>query len=231
MKNIAIITARGGSKRIPRKNIKDFLGKPIIAYSIEAAIESKMFDEVMVSTDDEEIAAIAIRYGAKVPFMRSQKNANDFATMIDVLLEVLDEYKIKFNQEFDIASCIYPCSPLMRVSDLKQSILNLNDSNVESSFPIVPFSFPILRSLKINDKGCVEMNWIEYINTRSQDLPESYHLAGMFCSFKIPSFQKIKDLYYHSKPIILEQIDVQDIDNEVDWKMTELKWQLRYAKL
>lgn len=231
MRRIAIITARGGSKRIPRKNIRDFFGKPIIAYSIEAAIESKVFDEIMVSTDDEEIAEIAIQYGAKVPFMRSEKNSNDFATMIDVLLEVLDEYKHRFNQEFDVASCIYPCSPLIKISDLNQSIMNLEDPSVESSFPIVAFSFPILRSLKINDEGYVEMNWPEYISTRSQDLPEAYHLAGLFCSFKVESFFQTKDLYYHSKPIILEQIDVQDIDNESDWKIAELKWKMRNEKI
>jgi pseudaminic acid cytidylyltransferase len=230
-RRIAIITARGGSKRIPRKNIRDFFGKPIIAYSIEAAIQSNLFDEVMVSTDDHEIAEIAIKYGAKVPFFRSEKNSNDFATMIDVLIEVLDDYKNKFDQEFEIASCIYPCSPLLQVSDLKQSILNLEDPRVESSFPIVAFTFPILRSLKINNENYVEMNWPEYISTRSQDLPEAYHLAGLFCSFKVASFFQTKDLYFHSKPIILEQIDVQDIDNESDWKMAELKWKMRNEKI
>ncbi len=229
MSSIAIITARGGSKRIPRKNIKDFLGKPIIAYSIEVALKSEMFDEVMVSTDDEEIASVAIKYGAKVPFMRSEKTSNDYATMIDALVEVLNEYKEKKNQIFDIASCIYPCSPLMRVDDLKQSIINLQDKTIESSFPIVAYSFPILRSLKINDEGFVEMNWPEHINTRSQDLPEAYHLAGMFCSFKVDAFFKSKDLYHHSKPIIMQQTDVQDIDNEVDWQMTELKYKMRHA--
>ena len=231
MGKIAIITARGGSKRIPRKNIKDFFGKPIIAYSIEAAIQSNLFDEVMVSTDDKEIAEIAIKYGAKVPFFRSEKNSNDFATMIDVLLEVLDDYKTKFNQVFDVVSCIYPCSPLLRVSDLKQSVLNLENASIESSFPIVAFSFPILRSLKINSENYVEMNWPEYISTRSQDLPEAYHLAGLFCSFKVASFLQTKDLYFHSKPIILEQIDVQDIDNDSDWKMAELKWKMRNEKI
>ena len=228
MSNIAIITARGGSKRIPRKNIKDFLGKPIIAYSIEIAVQSGLFDEIMVSTDDKEIAEISVKYGAKVPFLRSHKNSDDTSTMTDALVEVLDEYK-KTGQQFNLASCIYPCSPLMRMEDLQQSILNLQDDFIKSSFPIVAYSFPILRSLKINDEGFVEMNWKEYVDTRSQDLPKAYHLAGMFCSFNVDSFLDKKDLYYHSKPIVLDETDVQDIDNETDWKMAELKWKLRHA--
>jgi N-acylneuraminate cytidylyltransferase len=125
-KNLCIIPARGGSKRIPRKNIKDFLGKPIIAYSIEAAIKSELFDEVMVSTDDKEIAEVAKKYGAKVPFIRSKENADDFATTVDVLLEVISEYK-QHKKEFDFCCCIYPTAPLIKIEKLKSGFEKLNN--------------------------------------------------------------------------------------------------------
>ena len=124
MKSLAIITARGGSKRIPRKNIKDFLGKPIIAYSIEAALESGVFDEVMVSTDDEEIAAIARKFGANVPFMRSEATSNDYATSADVINEVIEKYSEK-GVKFDYACCIYPTAPFITASKLKEAVTKL----------------------------------------------------------------------------------------------------------
>src|SRR5690554_3055390 len=136
MGNLCIIPARGGSKRIPRKNIKDFLGKPIIAYSIETALQSGLFEEVMVSTDDEEIAEVAKKYGAKVPFLRSEENSDDYATTADVLLEVLGEYKT-FGITFEYACCIYATAPLIRIERLKEGIKKLQINNFTSVFPVV----------------------------------------------------------------------------------------------
>ena len=147
MKKIAIITARSGSKRIPKKNIKFFLGKPIIAYSIEKAINSRLFDKVMVSTDDKEIATISKNYGAEVPFFRSKKNSDDFSTTPDVLIEVLENYK-KQNEEFQYGCCIYPTAPLISVMELKESFNLLISKNYDCVFPISPFSYPIQRALR-----------------------------------------------------------------------------------
>jgi len=188
MKNLAIIPARGGSKRIPRKNIKPFLGKPIIAYSIEAAINSKLFDEVMVSTDDDEIAEVAKKYGAKVPFMRSVKNSDDYATTADVLFEVLDNYNLK---EFDYACCIYPGAPMITKVTLSEAYDKLISHNFDSVFPIVQFSYPIQRSLKVFDAK-VSMVYPEYLISRSQDLEKRFHDAGQFYWFSILNFLKIK---------------------------------------
>ena len=139
MKTLAIITARGGSKRIPRKNIKDFNGRPIIAYSIEAAKASGVFDEVMVSTDDKEIGDIAASYGAAVPFYRSKETSNDFATTADVIEEVIREYQQK-GMEFDIIACIYPTAPFITADKLKNAVDILSSSDVDCVIPVVRFS-------------------------------------------------------------------------------------------
>jgi N-acylneuraminate cytidylyltransferase len=220
--NLAIIPARGGSKRIPRKNIKIFLGKPIIAYSIELAIGSGLFDEVMVSTDDEEIAEIAQGYGAKVPFKRSKDNADDFATTIDVLTEVLNEYD-SLNLQFDFGCCIYPTSPLLEKKTLQKGFEKLIKHKFDTVFPVVEYSYPILRSLKI-ENGKVNMNWPEYLESRSQDLPSSYHDAGQFYWFQVSKLLKEKKLFTkNSGAIVLNEECVQDIDTEQDWKIAELK--------
>ncbi|MBB6610436.1 pseudaminic acid cytidylyltransferase [Pontibacter sp. Tf4] len=225
MKAIAIIPARGGSKRIPRKNIKSFLGKPIIAYSIEAAIASGLFDEVMVSTDDAEIATIAEQYGAKVPFLRSNATADDYATTADVLLEVLKEYA-GLKQEFAVGCCLYPTAPLVRISALKEAYDLLNSQHYDTVFPVLKYSYPIWRSLKLQEAK-VSMNWPEHLNSRSQDLPAAYHDAGQFYWFKTVSFQRSKKLFTeNSGAIELEELEVQDIDNETDWKLAELKYKL-----
>lgn len=222
-KKIAIIPARGGSKRIPRKNIKDFLGKPIIAYSIEAAIKSDLFDEVMVSTDDKEIVEVATKYGAKIPFLRSKKNSDDFTTTVDVLLEVLNDYK-KLNKEFDYLCCIYPTA-LFVTSDKLQSACNkLVESGAESVVPVVRFGFPIQRSFKI-EKGIVKMNWPEFMKSRSQDLQPSFHDCGQFYFLRTEAFLKNKKLFTDfTIPIEMPESEVQDIDNEEDWKVAEIKY-------
>lgn len=226
MSNLAIIPARGGSKRIPRKNIRDFLGKPIIAYSIEIALESDLFDEVMVSTDDPEIADVAKKYGAKVPFMRSKENADDYATTVDVLVEVLQAYQ-KQGKYFENGCCIYPTAPLIKASFIESGYKKLTDSNFSTVFPVVEFSYPIQRSLKLNEKGKAEMNWSEYLETRSQDLPKAYHDAGQFYLFKVEELLKEKKLFgKNSGAIVLPSTSVQDIDTEEDWKLAEMKARL-----
>lgn len=228
MKNIAIITARGGSKRIPRKNIKDFLGKPIIAYSIETALKANLFEEVMVSTDDEEIAEIAKQYGAKIPFMRSAKNSDDHSTTADVIVEVLNEYK-KLNKIFDYGCCIYPTAPLIQASKLQEAYALLQSQNADSVIPIVAFSFPIQRSLQIQNNK-LSMVEPQFLNTRSQDLPKRYHDSGSFYWFNIQKFlQKKKLITPNSCGLELSELEVQDIDNLSDWKLAELKYQVLHS--
>ncbi len=222
MGNLCIIPARGGSKRIPRKNIKPFLGKPIIAYSIETALQSGLFAEVMVSTDDAEIAEVAKKYGAKIPFLRSPKNANDFATTLDVINEVLAQYKLA-GKSFEHVCCIYPTAPLISRSALASGYAKLVKDDLSSVIPVVSFSFPILRSLKI-ENGKVAMNWPEHAQTRSQDLPPAYHDAGQWYWFNP---QKIGQglITENTGAIVLPETHVQDIDNETDWQMAELKYE------
>jgi len=225
MANLAIIPARGGSKRIPRKNIKPFLGKPIIAYSIEAALKSNLFDEVMVSTDDEDIAKIAKEYGAKVPFLRSNNNANDFAVLADVVEEVVSNYS-QNNQIFDNICCILPTAPFVTSIKIIEAYKTLSNNNFDSVFPVLEFSFPIQRSLKIEDNK-VAMVWSEYLNSRSQDLEPRYHDSGQFYWIKTQSFLIEKKLLTNdSGAIIISQLEAQDIDTETDWKLAEIKYKL-----
>lgn len=226
MDNLAIITARGGSKRIPHKNIKAFSGKPIIAYSIEVASKSNLFDEVMVSTDDEEIASIAIQYGAKVPFIRSAKNSDDYASTIDVIIEVLNDYA-KLGISFTNACCIYPTAPLIQIKHLTQAYDVLMKQKLETVFPVTAFSFPIFRALQLDKNNKASMIWPEKMTKRSQDLPPAYHDAGQFYWMNVLDIQKNKKLYSdNSGVVILDNMEVQDIDNESDWKLAELKYQL-----
>ena len=223
MKNLAIIPARGGSKRIPHKNIKDFLGKPIIAYSIEAALKSGLFDEVMVSTDEEQIAAIAKQYGASVPFMRSAETANDYAILADVLNDVLKCYD-QMGKHFDNMCCILATAPLLRAEYLQDAYDNLIHSDFVTVMPVVQFSFPIMRSFKMDQFGKIEFNWPEYATTRSQDIPPAYHDAGMFYWHKIEPWRKGVD---DKCGIVLDETRVQDIDTEQDWQIAELKYKLQ----
>ncbi len=225
MKTLAMITARGGSKRIPRKNIKEFNGKPIIAYSIEAAIKSGVFDEVMVSTDDEQIAEISRNYGALVPFMRSEKTSNDFATTVDVIEEVLLEYQ-KMGQDFDIFACIYPTAPFITADKLREAVGNLSSSGADVLIPVVRFSYPPQRAMEIHD-GRLVFRDPENLSKRSQDLEPHYHDAGQFYISRTESFKRNRALMMGDIiPMELSELEVQDIDNEVDWKLAELKYNL-----
>jgi pseudaminic acid cytidylyltransferase len=226
MSNICIIPARGGSKRIPRKNIKVFLGKPIIAYSIQAALDSKLFDEVMVSTDDEEIAEIAKQYGASVPFMRSQKNSDDFATTFDVIEEVVLQYKSELNKEFENLCCLYSCAPFVTGKTLNLAHEELEEKQFDSVFPIIAFSFPIQRALS-KKEGKLEMIQPENLNKRSQDLEECYHDAGQFYYCKTLELLTSKKLLTaNTGGIVISELEAQDIDTEIDWKLAEIKYKL-----
>jgi len=225
MANVAIITARGGSKRIPRKNIKDFLGKPIISYSIETALKSELFDFVMVSTDDEEIAEVAKKYNAQVPFIRSKQTADDFSTTADVIVEVLNDLEA-IGKQFENACCIYPTAPFITKQTLKEAYDLLINKNFESVFPVCPFSHPIQRALEITDSK-IKMIWPENIIKRSQDLPPAYYDAGQFYWLNTASFLLNKKIYSeNSGSIILSELKAQDIDNLIDWELAQLKYKL-----
>lgn len=225
MKRLAVITARGGSKRIPRKNIKDFCGKPILAYSIRAAVESGVFDEIMVSTDDMEIAEIAKKYGAEVPFYRSEATANDFAVTSQVLGEVIEEYSRR-GKKFDEVCCIYPTAPFVTGARLKEAMESLADTGADSVLPVVRFSFPPQRGVKLND-GCLEYVYPQHRNTRSQDLEPWYHDVGQFYCIRVESFLKQRGLVMEKTvPLVLSEMEIQDIDTEEDWKLAELKYRL-----
>jgi N-acylneuraminate cytidylyltransferase len=221
--SIAIIPARGGSKRIPKKNVKDFLGKPIISYSIQAALESKIFSEVMVSTDDEEIAGIAKNYGANVPFYRSKELSGDMAMTAPVLLEVLSEYK-KRGEHFDIACCIYPCTPFITPQKLEHGINLLQQSKADFVFPVVKFSYPPQRCLVIREQK-IAMLYPENCSKRSQDLEPVYHDAGQFYFAKTEQLEKEQTIFgKNTVPLIYAESEVQDIDTMEDWKMAEMKF-------
>ena len=227
MSLIAIITARGGSKRIPRKNIKNFMGKPMLAYAIEAALKSKIFDEIMVSTDDREIAEISIKYGAKVPFLRSERTSNDYATTVDVLTEVITEYK-KLGKTFDEICCVYPCVPFLTGDILKAAYLKFSAKDADSLIPVVKYSFPIQRALIQDSDGYIKYREPEYSKTRSQDLTETYHDVGMFYFAKTKKILEKQNLFCKKSVFYeMQESQIQDIDNESDWKMAEIKYKMQ----
>ncbi len=229
MSAIAIITARGGSKRIPRKNIKDFLGKPIIAYSIEAALKSGVFDEVMVSTDDEEIADIAKKYGAKVPFLRSEATSNDYATTADVLMEVVENYRAN-GVTFDCFTCLYPTAPFITPEKLKSAFESFIKSDADSLVPVVRFSFPPQRGFICKD-SFIKYQYPEYAFSRSQDLEPIYHDCGQFYICKTSAFEEKKSVVMEKTvPFIIPETEVQDIDTETDWILAEEKYKMLYLK-
>lgn len=229
MKTLAIITARGGSKRIPRKNIKPFLGKPILLYSIEAALGSGIFDEVMVSTEDAEIAAAAGKAGAAVPFLRSEKTAGDYATTAEVVLEVLEEYE-KAGKTFDAFCCIYPTAPFITADRLKEGMRVLQEKKADSVMPVVSFSFPPQRALVVREERLTP-KWPENMSRRSQDLEPFYHDSGQFYCVNTKAFRREKTIIMENMyPLLLSELEVQDIDNETDWKLAELKYRLLHEE-
>lgn len=224
MSVLAIIPARGGSKRIPGKNIKLFMGKPMIAYAIEAALKSGVFDEVMVSTDSEEIAAIAREYGASVPFMRSAETATDKAPTRAVLEEVIHKYK-ELGKEFEYFSCIYS-NPFVRAEVLKAAYEQFVNSNACQMYAVVPFSYPPQRGF-YNIGGRLKFVQPEYIYTNSQDLPIIYHDVGQFYFHRTERFllnPPVEQKFI--MPFVMNESEIQDMDSPEDWKMAQIKYRL-----
>ena len=222
-KALCIIPARGGSKRIPKKNIREFHGKPIIAYSIETALKSGLFKEVMVSTDCEEIKKISQMYGAEVPFLRSETNSNDFATTVDVVNEVIEAYR-NIEMLFDKICVLYPCAPLASEVDLIKANQMLTEKS-DCVIPVVKFDFPPLRSFEISASK-LRYKWPKYEKSRSQDLEELFHDAGQWYFFRNEEKYHESLVKNSTSPIILESNKVQDIDTISDWKLAELKFQM-----
>jgi len=230
MGNIAIIPARGGSKRIPRKNIKEFCGKPIIAYSIEAALKSGLFDEVMVSTDDEEIAAIARQYGAEVPFMRSEATASDYATDGDAVKEVLSEYE-KLGRHFDYFFCVYATSAFTKPEILQGMMKQFQDNPRISQINVVmPYDYTPMRAKRFQDDGELRYVLPEFAPYRTQDLPPCFHDAGI-------AYAANTDMYSEKIPwegivsgYVVDSMYGQDMDTLEDWEMAEFKYQYLKSK-
>jgi N-acylneuraminate cytidylyltransferase len=220
--NIAIIPARGGSKRIPGKNIKDFCGKPIIAWSIEAAKASGLFEHVLVSTDDAEIAKVALAWGAEVPFVRPAEIANDYTGTTEVIAHAT-QWALDQGWPLSAVCCIYATAPFIQIGDLKQGLQLLQSGNWSYAFTVTEFASPIFRSFQQLPDGGIEMFFPDKFPTRSQDLPEALHDAGQFY-WGLPSAwiegRRIYDK--HSVPIIIPRWRVQDIDTPDDWLRAEV---------
>jgi pseudaminic acid cytidylyltransferase len=219
---IAVIPARGGSKRIPRKNIKHFCGKPMIAWSIEVAKFSGLFDHIIVSTDDDEIAEVAKQWGAEVPFMRPAELSNDYAGTTEVIAHAT---QWAINQGWPVAAvcCIYATAPFIQAEDLKLGIQKLESGDWAYAFSVTDFAAPIFRSFKQTAEGGVEMFFPEYFGTRSQDLPTALHDAGQFYWGRPAAWLEGKRIFdRHSTPVLIPRWRVQDIDTLDDWYRAEL---------
>lgn len=223
--NIAIIPARGGSKRIPRKNIKLFFGQPLIAYSIKVALESQLFDRVIVSTDDQEIANIARELGAEVPFMRPQELSDDYSGTGDVVEHALSFMQAS-GEKYDYLCTIYATAPLLQSKFLIEGFNKLKDSNAQQAFSVASMPFPIQRCFKVNKNGRCEMFQPEHFYSRSQDLDEAYQDAGQFYWKNLNKTESDITFGNNSIPIILPRYLVQDIDTPEDWQQAELMYQL-----
>lgn len=226
MKALAIIPARGGSKRLPDKNIRDFAGKPMLAWSVEAALESGLFETVMVSTDSEAVAAVARDAGASVPFLRSAETAGDHAILLDVMAEVVGRYEAD-GQRFERLCCILPTAPLLRAETLTHAAGVMDQGGFDTVFPVVAFGYPIQRALRRDAEGLTAMRQPEHYASRSQDLEPAFHDAGQFywmtrqaCLTKQPMFAG------RAGSFVIDEMEAQDIDTLTDWRLAELKKQL-----
>lgn len=225
MNNLAIIPARGGSKRIPKKNIRDFLGKPIIGYVIDTVLKCDLFDEIMVSTDDRDTADIATKLGANVPFLRSKKNANDFATLSDVIIEVLEHYKAS-DKYFDNVCCILPTAALLTPERITESYQLFISNDFKTLIPVTKFAYPIQRSLVDRD-GLLKFKEPKHLKTRSQDLENHYHDSGQFYWIRTKDFLIEKEIFTNRTGYIeLKEYEAQDVDTPEDWKMLEIKYKI-----
>ena len=218
---IAVIPARGGSKRIPRKNIKPFCGKPMIAWTIEAALKSECFDKIIVSTDDVEIAEIAREWGAEVPFMRPATLSDDYTGTIPVIHHAID-WLVQKGEKIDEVCCIYATAPFVTANDLRQGLDVLQREGCTYAFSVTSFPSPIQRAIRITESNRVQMFNAEYFNTRSQDLEEAWHDAGQFYWGKASAWQQEKTLFSQdSAPVVIPRYRVQDIDTMEDWVRAE----------
>lgn len=219
---LCVIPARGGSKRIPRKNIKEFFGKPIVAWSIDAALESKCFDKVIVSTDDEEIGEVCRQYGAEVPFFRPSELADDKAETGPVIYHAIEWYK-RNNWVPEFVCCLYPAAPFVTAGSLREGLAELLRAGTDYVFPVVTFTYPIQRAIRIHSTGSIEMIQPEMIRTRSQDLEEAYHDAGQYYWGKTSAWLERKTTFdSDSAVIIVPRYNAQDIDTLEDWEQAEL---------
>lgn len=219
--NVAIIPARIGSKRIPKKNIKHFHGKPIIAYSIQAALETRLFSRVIVSTDSQELADIATSHGAEVPFMRPAELSDDYTGTDAVIIHALN-WLINHSEDIECVCCIYATAPFINSDYIRKGLELLKKYNATSAFSITTYPYPIYRSLKINDNGRLRMIWPDYMNVRSQDLSEAYHDAGQFYWADVKKYLIEKKFFSQDAvPVVLPRHLVQDIDTDEDWQRAE----------
>ena len=224
-RSIAIVLARGGSKRIPRKNIKDFCGKPMIAWVLEEARESGLFTHVMVSTDDAEIADVAGQWGAEVPFLRPAELSDDYASTDQVLQHVLRQCQ-NFYGNLQYACCLYPVSPFLTRDDLSRTLDLLITNQATAAFPVVRFDFPIEQAFQL-DGARLRSRWPEQLDERSQDLPDHYHDAGMFYWVDVPRFLEVGQLFCEDAvATVLSSDRCQDINTFEDWEHAELKFRI-----
>jgi pseudaminic acid cytidylyltransferase len=228
--SVIIIPARGGSKRIPRKNIRMFAGKPMIAHAIEAALAARVADRVIVSTESEEIAHVARTWGAEVPFLRPLELADDHTPTSPVIIHVLDELE-KIEYTPDYVCCLYATTPLVQTRYIREGFEMIRSGDAESVVTVSKYPSSIWRAIKINKQGNLEMIWPEYQLARSQDLPESYHDAGQFYWARVPEYRLRKNFLGKAcKPIILPRFLVQDIDTPEDWETAELMFTVMQAR-
>ncbi|MCL7945964.1 pseudaminic acid cytidylyltransferase [Marinobacter sp. ATCH36] len=222
LSRVAVIPARGGSKRIPRKNIREFCGKPMIAWSVEAALQSGCFDRVVVSTDSREIAGIADQYGAEVPFIRPSNLSGDLTGTLPVMAHAVNAL-IDLEQDAKaMVCCIYATAPFVRSIDIARGYEMLVNSDGDFAFSVTTYPYPIQRSLRMTPGGRVEMFWPEYFQTRSQDLEEAWHDAGQFYWGRAEAWAQQRPIFSpQSLPVLLQRYRVQDIDSEEDWVRAE----------
>lgn len=220
--NVAIIPARGGSKRIVRKNIKEFAGKPMVAYSIECALRSGVFDRVIVSTDDAEISGLSVTFGAEVPFVRPAELSDDRTGITDVIAHAITWLQNK-GTSVSAACCIYATAPFIRKDDLKSGWELLNSGNWDYVFSATTFAYPIARSFRLESTGGLEMLFPEHFNTRSQDLPEAWHDAGQFCWGRPQAWLEHRRIFDRQSTVVkIPRWRVQDIDTLEDWESAQV---------